>query len=62
MYFLGHGESRVKYMHVTVGMDKPLGRLFVVRRLGVDKDLIRSGILNTPNNVGKKSVNDAGPQ
>ena len=49
-------------MHVTVGMDKPLGRLFVVRRLGVDKDLIRSGILNTPNNVGKKIVNDAGPQ
>ena len=34
---------------VTVGMDKPLARLIVVRRLDVDKDqVLRSGIFGTP--------------
>ena len=37
------------FIHVTVGMDKPLARLIVVRRLDVDKDqVLRSGILDTP--------------
>ena len=34
-------------IHVTVGTDKPLARLIVVRRLSVDKDqVLRSGILD----------------
>ena len=35
-------------IYVKVGTDKPLARLYVVRRLSVDKgQLLRSGILDT---------------
>ena len=35
-------------IYVTVGLDKPLARLKVVRRLSVDKgQVLRSGILDT---------------
>ena len=35
-------------IYVTVGMDKPLARLIVVRRLSVEKDqVLPSGILDT---------------
>ena len=43
----GHGLS-VRSINVTVGMDKPLAGLIVVRRLDVDKGpVLRSGILDT---------------
>ena len=36
-------------MYVTVGTDKPLARLIVVRRLSVDKgQVLWSGMLDTP--------------
>ena len=36
-------------IHVTVGTDKPLARLIVVRRLSVDRgQVLWSGILDTP--------------
>ena len=40
------GACRLKYTTVTVGTDKPLARLIVVRRLSVDKgQVLWSGMI-----------------
>ena len=41
--------TNLQHIYITVWSDKPLARLIVVRRLGVDKgQVLRSGMLDTP--------------
>ena len=48
-FFILVASDGLYSIYVTVGRDKPLARLIVVRRLVVDKgQVLQSGILDTP--------------